>query len=165
MKNVDPISYLYDFATNVKYPVYFETDLIINNPVFIAGKIIMVSPTYDIDEKYLRCKVCDGIKSYNEIPFIDTTLINPKQDNSDLQGNYKITVDFDINEALMLSRICRNTIIDNCTKLDNMDKNDTEAILKINTEISLLKECRNKIKKSINAIYGEKAKNYTECEE
>jgi hypothetical protein len=161
----NPIKILYTDKLNIRYPVYLETDLIIQNPVAFKGVIILAS--IDNECRYIRFKVGDGETPYNSLPFINKDSIEALSDlkvyqpytnninNNDI-NNSKITIEFDNEELMILRSVCKSSILQEQSVIETATSDDVKETAQ--REIETLYGLVNKIKRSINTFYGDKLK-------
>lgn len=161
---IKPIIKLYDHIHNVQYPVFLESDLITQNPIFIAGMIILCSHTMTLDNT-LNVKIGDGKKSYTELPYVDKSFIgsllnNPhflseSTDECNMENNNpKIHIDFDIADLVILRSACKSAILQEQSIFENATSDDVKETAQ--KEIETLYGLVNKIKSALNNHYGNK---------
>jgi hypothetical protein len=155
MTLLEPIDHIHDFSTGMNYPVYLEVDLTLLNPVFMVGEIIFVTSIRKFNKEDLRLKIGDGVKSYNDLPFV-YTMTNEQHQYVKNKDDVNINISVTPAEALKLLSICRKARNDEYHCLDDADVKDAEIISAINKEIETISGIANKIKKSINIKYGQK---------
>lgn len=151
---ITPTVWLYDERIHARYPVFKDVDLIIHNPIFILGSIILISDDGTTNTN-LRVKIGDGKSKYTSIPFIETSFIqNSKHTDVNNNDNNKINIEFDTIEVLKLLQICKSVQKENYRQL-NTEIGDAD-VKNINNEMKIISEIINKLKIGINSIYGDK---------